>query len=205
MIVFLFLFTHPLQIKRISDSVLPRVAAFLPAIESAIQRLAAPEPFLAASEPTAATEPSSDALEPTAPHHLEENWDDVLNNIPEQLTPTRSSPLKTPVAPWAPVVTRVPFFDENGLVPLQQEEAPVVITHTFTVSGGSSNTRRNLLRQFATCAPPTAAGASRKRKRAQDGDNDTPPRKSLRTRKLPQKLEDCLIRSDDLPSDEEDE
>jgi hypothetical protein len=98
----------------------------------------------------------------------------------------------TPAAPTIPVPPMAPLPVIDTLV-----ERPIVLTHTLTISGGNSHTRRNLALEFARCAAPTAA-AGRKRCRYEETET-----RSGRSKKLPKHLEEYLVRSDLFDSEDE--
>lgn len=95
----------------------------------------------------------------------------------------------TPTAPTAPVAPMAPVQAE--------EDSPIVLTHTVTISGGDRSMRRNLALEFARVAAPRPAG-----KRARDPEMEEVTR-SGRPVKVPKHLEEYVVRSDLLDSDEE--
>lgn len=95
----------------------------------------------------------------------------------------------TPTAPTAPVAPVAPV--QAG------EDSPIVLTHTVTISGGDRSMRRNLAMEFARVAAPRPAG-----KRARDPEVEEVTR-SGRPVKVPRHLEEYVVRSDLLDSDEE--
>ena len=98
----------------------------------------------------------------------------------------------TPAAPTIPVPPMAPLQPVLPIV-----ENSIVVTHTVTISGGDNRSRRNLALEFARCAAPTAA-AGRKRSRYEE----TATRVG-RAKKVPKTLEDFVVRSDLLDSEDE--
>jgi hypothetical protein len=125
---------------------------------------------------------------PSTPAYVE---DCLTQDMPECYTPEHlmKRPLMhdmdafiTPPAPTVPVLPT----------------APMVVTHTVSFSGGNQRSRRNLAMQFARCAPPTAGGLKRRRQEEKIV-------RSVRAKNLPEALSTCIIRSDLLDSEEEEQ
>jgi hypothetical protein len=96
----------------------------------------------------------------------------------------------TPTAPTVSVRPLAPLQPVNPIV-----ENSIVVTHTVTISGGDNRSRRNLALEFARCAAPTAG-----RKRSRHEETAT---RVGRAKKVPKTLEDFVVRSDLLDSEDE--